>query len=254
MNLKDKIHQTKMILSNSRSPSPLLLDVFRIKKRDYVGECRDLKFQLLAGSFEWFTLYENIIREDYFRNGISLKSGDLVIDIGANFGSFAMLAAKKVGPTGSVIAFEPNPDAYLRLVRSVELNGFKNVVARNEAVSADDGEMVLYLQKKSSLVTAFNSIDGRETDTLKAVKVKAASIRSVINESPREINLMKIDCEGGEYSIFDVLNEELLQKVRQISMELHDIEGRSKQEIASKLVAAGYELKSDGARIMARRA
>ena len=82
--------------------------MLRLKSTDYVAECKGIKFQLEARSFEWFTVLENVIREDYFTDGVQLTEGATVVDIGANFGSFCILAAKKVGPTGKVFAYEPS--------------------------------------------------------------------------------------------------------------------------------------------------
>lgn len=38
-----------------------------------------------------------------------LEDGDSFIDIGANHGSYSLLARKRVGERGRVVAFEPQP-------------------------------------------------------------------------------------------------------------------------------------------------
>jgi predicted methyltransferase len=48
-----------------------------------------------------------------------LRPGDVVIDAGANIGTYTLLAATCVGPTGQVIAFEPAPVAFARLRENV---------------------------------------------------------------------------------------------------------------------------------------
>ena len=57
-----------------------------------------------------------------------LRPGDTFIDGGANIGYFSLLAAKRVGPTGRVHAFEPHPGNRQRLVEHVERNGLVGVV------------------------------------------------------------------------------------------------------------------------------
>lgn len=64
-----------------------------------------------------------------------VKEGDVVIDLGANIGYFALLAAKLVGPTGKVFAFEPEPQNFSYLKKNVELNNYTNVMIEQKAVS-----------------------------------------------------------------------------------------------------------------------
>jgi FkbM family methyltransferase len=56
-----------------------------------------------------------------------LRSGDWFLDIGANIGMLSLPAARAVGPTGRVLAFEPNVHLAERLGRSLERNRITNV-------------------------------------------------------------------------------------------------------------------------------
>ena len=55
------------------------------------------------------------------------KRGMTVVDVGANFGYFSLLAARLVGPSGKVIAFEPNSENCRLLLSSLRLGGITNV-------------------------------------------------------------------------------------------------------------------------------
>src|ERR1035441_6724268 len=59
--------------------------------------------------------------------GSLIRPGMTVFDIGAHVGHYTLLAARIVGPTGRVYAFEPEPENFALLKRNVELNGYKNV-------------------------------------------------------------------------------------------------------------------------------
>lgn len=73
-----------------------------------------------------------------------VRPGMTVLDIGANLGYFTMLLADLVGPTGRVLAFEPNPEMAGRARRSVGLNGFAPTTTVHEmALGASDGVMLL---------------------------------------------------------------------------------------------------------------
>lgn len=58
----------------------------------------------------------------------NLSIGDRVINVGANFGYYAALAAQKVGPTGEVHAIEANPVVFPFLVKGVFWSGFPHIV------------------------------------------------------------------------------------------------------------------------------
>ena len=62
MNIAEKIRQCRNILRESRTPLPLILDMMRLKRSDYIAECGGLLFDIKAHSHEWYTLYENAER------------------------------------------------------------------------------------------------------------------------------------------------------------------------------------------------
>jgi FkbM family methyltransferase len=68
-----------------------------------------------------------------------LRPGMAFVDIGANVGLFSIVAAERVGPSGSVAAFEPNPPIFAKLLENLALNGAVIVSPFNLAVGADNG-------------------------------------------------------------------------------------------------------------------
>ena len=252
MNIAKKIEQVRSIRRASKRPLPLILDLMRIKRSDYLAECKGFNFELHAHSHEWYTLYENIIREDYFFEGISLREGGTVIDIGANFGSFSAVASKKIGQTGKVIAFEPSPEIYQRLARNIAINSLDNVVLHNEAVSGEDGNLVLFLHQKTSFATTCSEVDW--AGWTRSITVPARSMRSILRTVGGPVDLLKIDCEGAEYDIFDSLDQESISCVRQIVMEVHKFPGRSEHQIVAKLSALGFTVHGEPPMIAAFKA
>src|SRR5439155_7240762 len=59
----------------------------------------------------------------------ALKPGDVVWDVGANVGMYAMLIARAVGPAGRVCAFEPSRACFGRLQENIDRNRASNVTA-----------------------------------------------------------------------------------------------------------------------------
>jgi predicted RNA methylase len=76
---------------------------------------------------------------------LDLKSGDVVFDVGAHIGSFALKAARLVGEDGLVIALEPELENYKLLEENVRLNNLENIVPIPMALSDFQGTGNLYL-------------------------------------------------------------------------------------------------------------
>ena len=72
-----------------------------------------------------------------------LRPGDTFLDIGANYGSVGLLAARRVGPQGQVHCFEPQPRLADCIRGSVSLNGLTNVVVHELALSDCNGTFSL---------------------------------------------------------------------------------------------------------------
>lgn len=74
-----------------------------------------------------------------------VKPGSLFLEVGANVGVYALQFAHWAGPTGRVIAFEPNPEARSVLLKHLRLNGLTDRVSVvPAAVGGFAGEAVLF--------------------------------------------------------------------------------------------------------------
>ena len=73
------------------------------------------------------------------------------IDIGANIGLYCLVAAKEIGSTGKVIAFEPQPDCYNALRHTISLNNWEDrLIVHQIALGSESTEMSLYLAGSGS--------------------------------------------------------------------------------------------------------
>jgi FkbM family methyltransferase len=252
MDLRRKLQQVISISRHSPHPLPMVIDLLRLKRRDYVADCKGLEFALRAHRHEWYAVFENVIQEDYLRHGIVIRPGDTVLDIGAGFGSFAVMAARKAGSDGLVVAYEPDPAACTRIARNAERNRLRNVRVINAAVGGADGEVDLFLQERSHLNTLFQRVDHRPVATTAKIRVRAVSIASALAAIGRPVDLLKIHCEGSEYEIVDGI-EAAPARIGQIAMEVHQIDGRNAQDIVDTLTALGFRTIHQHPMIFARR-
>jgi FkbM family methyltransferase len=241
----DKFREIAGFWRHSRTPVGLTLDTLRLKSAPFVAVSSDsIKMELRPRAGESFTFYENLIRRDYLAHGIRLDAGATVVDIGANIGTFTVLAASIVGPTGQVIAFEPVSATFARLQANVALNGLHNVVACREAVGCD-GTIEIRIGAKSALSTAYGTIDPAEQTV--SEMVPSLSIGGLFHRHHIDrIQLLKVDCEGGEYGIFRALTPELASRIDQIAMEVHRVSGESIDALAQTLQSLGFSIRRFG--------
>src|SRR5262245_44762739 len=71
----------------------------------------------------------------------TVKPGDVVLDVGANIGTVTLPLARRVGPSGLVISFEPQRIIFQHLCANIALNGLTHVDARRAAVRAAAGSI-----------------------------------------------------------------------------------------------------------------
>ena len=139
-----------------------------------------------------------------------VKPGDVVYDIGAHFGYYALLASKLVGTEGRVLAFEPSPPNLARLYRHIELNRCSNVQVLELAVS--DHEGVAHFETRTGSGLGHLAPDG-------PVEVKITRLDGL--QGYPLPNVMKIDVEGAEVGVLRGANSLLAAAKPTIFLSLH---------------------------------
>lgn len=126
-----------------------------------------------------------------------LRPGDHFVDGGANIGYFTLLAARCVGPTGRVDAFEPEPHNRARLEKNIERNGLiGRVTVHSVALSDQAGETTIYLPAGGEANHGCASMYHRDAPVAGQTAVPAARMDRVLaGASP---TLIKLDVEGAE--------------------------------------------------------
>jgi FkbM family methyltransferase len=133
-----------------------------------------------------------------------LRPGDMTLDVGANVGIVSMFAAKKVGPTGAVHAFEPQPDLARMIRDSAALNHYDQVRVHEVALSDADGEAALNVSEGNR---GNGSLEARQrTGRFGAVSVVPVATRQastyLAGLGEQRARLMKVDIEGHEETFF----------------------------------------------------
>jgi FkbM family methyltransferase len=173
-----------------------------------------------------------------------LRAGDRFVDIGANVGFYALLAARLVGPTGDVIAFEAHPDLTERAGRSATENGFTHCAIHNVALGAAPGTALLvYAPGSSNWGGAYLSFDGAVPPGHTGRPVAVAPLARFLEGKPP--TLLKIDVEGAEHLVLSGAID-LIRATRPVILsELHvgqlqRVSGVSPATYIELLAGAGY--------------
>ena len=122
-----------------------------------------------------------------------LEPGDLMLDVGANIGTLCLPAARQVGTTGRIIAFEPTPRSASVLRRSLALNALEN---RVEVIQCAVGETEALGQFTISASTTHNSLVAPEEGG-EQIEVTIRPLDSCV-ASGQLVSLIKLDVEGAE--------------------------------------------------------
>jgi FkbM family methyltransferase len=120
---------------------------FKVPKYNYEFYCRINKDDFIV-----MTRHEDVIIE-YFRP----KEGDIVVDIGAHIGRYTIIASKRVGINGKVVAIEAHPGNFEMLNRNIQLNRLTNVMPLNYAAYSKETKIKLYLPA-GDIFTKYNTI------------------------------------------------------------------------------------------------
>jgi len=152
-----------------------------------------------------------------------IDPGCVVWDVGANVGLWTLITARRVGPTGKVVAFEPFAEAMTLLRANLRDNGLSNVVLRPEALGQRDGEADFFRAKKTVLSTSSLSYrSGKFGTDSTPIHVPLRSGASVAEHDPDLLpDAVKIDVEGAEQAVLEGFSAPIWRKLRTIAIEVH---------------------------------
>lgn len=171
-----------------------------------------------------------VIREIFEENVYEVhdthfNKGGVVIDIGANIGSFSLLAAK-YAPL--VYAIEPEPHNLEALKRNVELNRKQEtIIVCPYAISNFKGTAII------------NDLGGGSTikdDGISGAEVEVMNLDNFFTlYHINEVDVLKVDVEGAEVEIILGASKETLQKCKYITMEFDIRSGNQMGNMVQKL-------------------
>jgi FkbM family methyltransferase len=194
----------------------------------------------------------SIIRTGFFEpQSIELvshyvKPGMVAMDVGANFGYYAIQMSKLVGSNGTVHAFEPSSRFRERLIEHIRLNHCENIIVNNFGLS--DGEKVLQLQESDD--TATLRWWYKSTLPIRQEEIQLKTLDSYVKKHKIDrVDFIKVDIDGhepkfiaGATKMLKRFQPAILIEFMQLALKLNDSDV---EILAGTLKSLGYELRSE---------
>jgi FkbM family methyltransferase len=181
-----------------------------------------------------------MLREEEFIESLDF-TGQTVFDIGGDQGIYTLFFARKVGPTGKVFTFEPNPTSYSHIVTNVQLNHFDHVKVNNMALGAQPGKLQLVFPefdpgRGSADAGISQQISGEGTAKIIDVDVKTVDLLVANGAFPKP-DFAKIDTEGFERPVLEGMHDTIEKWHPRLFIEIHGATQELKKDNIRKVIA-----------------
>lgn len=182
----------------------------------------EFRFELDNGVVIYSTEFDLLVQSrlvaeatTYYLRRQPLAPGNIVVDAGASIGTFAFVAAERVGPTGVVIAVEAHPQSFERLRRSVHESSFDNIVCIHAALVETDGEVLIAESADDYRLNALSTT---------GAAVVGRSLTSLLDELEYPtIDLLKMNIEGAEAAaLLGASAAAAAGRIRGVAVSCHD--------------------------------
>ena len=210
-------------------------------RRVALGPLRGLVFRVsdVTGLSPWYSGTERAHQQAM---SSLVRAGDIVMDVGANWGLHTLLLSRLVGASGRVIALEPLPEAFEALHWHVSANGCRNVLPLPVAVADTEGIM-RFVRGES---TSQGGLDNTRQSTSRAqnpgLDVPVRTLDSLVAELHLDgVRLLKVDVEGAESAVLSGAQQTLDRHRPYLIVDLHTPE--QDVRVAEILTAHDYLLK-----------
>tara|TARA_B100001093_G_scaffold518823_1_gene605151 strand:- start:120 stop:1070 length:951 start_codon:yes stop_codon:yes gene_type:complete len=184
--------------------------LFKILKIKYIKK-KIFNFKMLLDVYDkglsrTLLLFDEREIEQKFIIEKTLEPKDVVLDLGSNIGYYALIFMKIIN-FKNIILVEPSPVNFDLLNKNLLLNNYSDVETHMAAISDIDSKKEFYISEMSNL-NSFH-IDEKNLEKYNKIFVNSYSLVSLLRG--RKIDLIRMDVEGHEVSIFKSLKEYINQ-------------------------------------------
>ena len=184
---------------------------------------------------------EDCYRFEWFLGGLSGRPIQ-VMDIGGHIGTFACRLAQ-LHPSARIDSYEPSPTTAAFLRRNVEQNGFANRITVTEAaIASSTGFAELDDNGAGSGLNGLVSAGHGSTAT--STKVHTIAFDEALATIGRTVDVVKMDCEGGEYDLVYGSSPAGWDSVQRVVLEYHRVPGQSWEQLRDWFAQRGLTVQA----------
>lgn len=220
----------RRVVMRSLKGQPLDLETFGVRMRivPYKNVCE----RRILFTPQYFDLDE--IRLIAARN----KGDFTFIDVGSNVGWYSLLVARSVCASSRILAVEPQPEIFDRLIHNIRLNPFGTIKAVDCAVADKTGELTLFLDPFNKGEASLKIVNSSQTDT---IRVPAVTLLDLVNrEGFSHLDAVKLDVEGAEDLILDPFFRDAPASLYPSVFIIPDVADRWQVDVRKLLEGKGY--------------
>ncbi len=151
------------------------------------------------------------------------NSGDVIVDVGANIGLFAIQIAR-LNSDSRIAAFEPFPENFACLSKNVSKFCYAGKISLHQcAISDSYGTEAIVDTGHRSLDHQLIKNSKSYSDVANSIPVNVIPLEGIFEiVEADEISLLKMDIEGSEQEVFKSTSEKTLKRLRRVVIEYHD--------------------------------
>jgi FkbM family methyltransferase len=226
--------------------------LYRLLRRGV--ERTELPFpKMLLGKPVWthFRLRNQIVWGESVLNWITqgLRAGDVFFDVGAHQGWMSMVAARRTGPGGKVVAFEPSPSSVNFLHYHKRMNRLAQMAIVPKAVTRTDAAAMPFILVGDGNAVMNSLVEIEEVKNeprgFSVIQVEAITLDSFSQQSGLVPTMIKIDTEGSELWVCEGARRILAESHPALIVATHPAwlpEGQKIEDLFALLSGYGYRI------------
>jgi FkbM family methyltransferase len=169
-----------------------------------------------------------------------VRDGFTFVDVGANIGAYALFVGVLAGPSGRILAVEPQQDVFDRLTYNIRLNPHGTIKALDCAVADKPGELTMFLDARNRGESSVKIIGTNQAGT---VRVPAKTLLELlIDEGFSHVDAVKLDVEGAEDIILEPFLRDAPESLLPALLIVEDGSHQWETDLPRLLEANGYRL------------